>query len=229
MTEQPESNPRSTNPRLMKFGLLIVGTGIVWIAIYLILRSPPAAHVHANGGAAIIEGTPFTGITAIDPPRVLSDFTLTRQDSTPFSLSELRGHMALIYFGYTHCPDVCPLTLAIFKQIKQALGTDADQVAFVFISVDGERDTPQVMSAYLTPFDPSFIGLTGDKATLTRIGTDYDLYFEKRAATGNSKDYTVDHSSNIFLIDREGRLSAVYTNGISTEDMVADIETRLQL
>jgi protein SCO1/2 len=87
--------------------------------------------------------------TPIDPPRPLADFTLPSQDGTPLSLSALHGKYVLLFFGYTHCPDVCPTTLTDFVQVKRALGAAASQVRFVFISVDGERDTPPVLRHFM--------------------------------------------------------------------------------
>ena len=115
----------------------------------------------------------------VDPPHRLQDFTLTSQTGAPLSLSDLRGRAVLMFFGYTHCPDVCPTTLADYTRIKQALGGDADKVAFMFISVDGKRDTPDVLAQYLHQFDDQFIGLTADEATLKRIGAEYGLLFQQ--------------------------------------------------
>ncbi len=112
--------------------------------------------------APAVTPTPLPeGINAIDPPLALQAFTLVDQHGAPFSLSNLKGRLALITFGYTHCPDVCPVNLANFKEIAQRLGTNAQQVAFVFVSVDGKRDTPPVLANYMNLFDPSFIGLHG--------------------------------------------------------------------
>jgi protein SCO1 len=136
--------------------------------------------------------------------------------------------MALMLFGYTHCPDVCPLTLLEFKKIKIALGEKANQVAFVFISVDGNRDTPAVMADYVDRFDSVIVGLTGDEAALTRISPDYELYFARQAdASGSSANYTIDHTSNVFLVDKESRLVALYTYGTEAKIITDDIEKRL--
>src|SRR5258706_2822356 len=99
--------------------------------------------------------------TVLYPPRQLQDFTLTNQAGKPMKLSDLRGQIALVFFGYTNCPDVCPIVVSNFTQIKAALGDKASKVAFVFISVDGKHDTPEVLTRWLGAFDPTFIGLTG--------------------------------------------------------------------
>jgi len=135
-----------------------------------------AAPTDTNTGAAVIDSAQeFDGITRVDPPRALQDFTLTNQDNQPTSLHQdnqptslrsLRGQYTLLLFGYTHCPDVCPLTLLKYKRVKDGLGELGDQIHFVFISVDGERDTPERLKPYLRNFDESFIGLTGESLSL---------------------------------------------------------------
>ncbi|MCZ7542680.1 MAG: SCO family protein [Anaerolineae bacterium] len=164
--------------------------------------------------------------TVYDPPHDVGDFTLTRHTGEPFRLSDLRGRMALLFFGFTHCPDVCPNTMATFVRVKDALGEQTEAVAFVFISVDRARDTPEVLAAYLDQFDPGFIGLTGDEADLRRIGEDYDLYFARRASGGSGDDYMVDHTAASFLLDQEGRLVMAFPYGTRAEDIAGAIAAR---
>jgi protein SCO1/2 len=197
----------------------VVAVGV--IAVALVSRS-------GQSSVTPTPEEPFTGVETLDPPRPVQEFTLTNQDGDPFSLSDLHGKSVLMFFGYTHCPDVCPLTLLEYKQVKTALGEQADDVAFVFISVDGERDTPERLAEYVSGFDPSFIGLTGDEATLTRMGTDFDLYFAKRPdPSGSAENYLVDHTSSSFLLDGEGRLAAIYPYGTDAAVMAADVAGRL--
>lgn len=180
-----------------------------------------------NTGAAIVDAAAvFTGGMPIDPPRELKDFTLTSHKNTPFSLSDLRGRTALIYFGYTHCPDFCPITMSDFKQVKAALGEDAGQVAFVLISIDGARDTPDVLDAYLKNFDETFIGMTGSEDDIARISVDYELYVERQAG-GSADDYLLDHQSSIFVVDAQGRLTMVYMHGTEPEVIVEDLRRLL--
>jgi protein SCO1/2 len=108
-----------------------------------------------------------------------------------------------------------------YKKVKTALGDDASQVNFVFISIDGARDTPDVVKTFLDKFDPSFIGLTGDEATLKRMGGDYDLYFAKSAGTdGSAENYLMDHNSNTYLVDQGGKLVALFLYG-TEPDVIA--------
>src|SRR4030067_2588401 len=107
--------------------------------------------------------------SVIDPPVPARDFTLIDQSGKPFTLSQAHGTLVLLFFGYTHCPDVCPITLADFGRIKEQIGATADKVRFVFITTDPDRDTPERIAAYLANFDPAIIGLTGDSATLEMV------------------------------------------------------------
>lgn len=180
-----------------------------------------------NTGVAIVEGGEvFDGVTVYDPPQPLPDFTLTSHRNEAFSLSDLKGRYALLFFGYTRCPDFCPLTMLEFKQVKKALGEQADQVAFVFLSVDGERDTPAVLADFIGRFDPDFIGLTGDEAALRQIGTSYNLQFMKVERPG-SADYLMDHTASSFLIDRDGRLIERFAFGTDAGVIAAQVQARL--
>jgi protein SCO1/2 len=228
MTNQPMQKPSGANNRMMIVGTILValvGGAVILFALFN-GRAAPAQSTSPN--AAIIEGEGFNGVQPVDPPRQLQNFTLTNQDNQPVSLNSLQGKMVLMLFGYTNCPDVCPSTLLEYKKIKAALGDQADQVNFVFISVDGDRDTPERLKTYVQGFDTSFIGLTGDEATLRRLGTDYDLYFEKTASTDGSADsYLVSHNSNTYLIDKQGRLVALYLYATEATVIAGDIQARL--
>jgi protein SCO1 len=230
MTEQSVNKAPSANARLVMLGTILVavlGAGIILFALFS-RSADKAAPDQTEAGAAIIEGDPFTGVQPVDPPRQLQAWTLTSQDNKPFSLSDLKGKMALILFGYTHCPDVCPGTLLDYKKIKTTLADQAGQVNFVFISIDGERDTPDVIKTFLDKFDPTFIGLTGDEATLKRMGGDYDLYFAKQAdPSGSTENYLMTHNSNTYLIDQSGQLVALYLYGTEPEVIAQDIQGRL--
>ena len=171
-----------------------------------------------------------------DPPRIVSDFTLTNHDGQPMKLSGLRGKAVLMFFGYTHCPDVCPLTLARMKSVKDALGNAADGVAFVMVSLDGARYTPEVMRKYVQSFDPSFIGLTGHEVRVRQIAKDYFLQFNQQEVTvtatpsnntheqTHDPSYLVMHTSYLYLLNRQGRWSIVYTAQTPTEIIAKDIQ-----
>src|SRR5262249_53300641 len=137
------------------------------------------------------ENKPSSG-AVVNPPFPIHDFTLTNQTGAPLRLTDLRGRIVLLFFGYTHCPDVCPLTLANFTRVKKLLGAQSDGVTFVFVTVDSQRDTPEVIRAFLNQFDPDFIGLTGDEATLRNMAAEYGAYFSIPADQPNG-DGDKDH------------------------------------
>jgi protein SCO1 len=180
-----------------------------------------AGFVFLNNLAAVTsDPTPtpqVEGITAIQPPMILSDFTLINQHGDETSFSDLRGKWTLLFFGYTNCPDYCPITLTEYKRIRETLGEDAANVQFVFVSVDGTRDTPQVVADYLAArgVDDFVVGLTGAEDTVREIGTEYGLYIDSSAATEEHEHteqagYLVDHSTQSFLIDPEGNQMVIY-------------------
>ncbi|NJN17141.1 MAG: SCO family protein [Oscillochloris sp.] len=166
--------------------------------------------------------------TVIEPPVVLTDFTLPSSLGRDLSLRELQGKPTLLFFGYTFCPDVCPLTLSEFRKVKENLGSDGDAVNYLFISVDGERDTPEVLARYVQNFDPGFVGMQGDEATLRRIGKDYGLFYQKNTPEGTGAAYLVDHSSASYLLDAEGRMRVVYSFGTSPETITEGVQQLLE-
>ncbi len=197
-----------------------------------------------GAASATTDATKPGGAAIVEPPRLLQNFTLTSHTGESLSLSDLRGRAVLMFFGYTHCPDVCPTTLADYTRVKQALGSDADEVAFVFISVDGERDTPDVLTQYLRQFDAGFIGMTGDEATLRRIGGEYGLLFQQETVSVghehedgythqhgddlDAENYFVQHTSPSFLIDPNGYLRLVYFYGTQPEALAQGIREILR-
>lgn len=199
--------------RVAAMGILLVAAGLF---AYSSLR-PAAPAAPAENAPAEQRGTP------LDPPRELSDFALPSQDGAPLRLSDMRGSYVMLFFGYTHCPDVCPTTLSDFVLVKRAMGTASSQVRFVFVSVDGERDTPAVLARFLKAFDPTFIGLQGDDATLGRVGKEYGLYYKKEQVAGTSEPYLVTHSASAYLLDRQGRMRMVYGFGTPPRVIAADI------
>lgn len=170
--------------------------------------------------------TGFAG-TAIDPPRELTEWTFRSTRGEPISLSDLRGKPTLIFFGYTNCPDFCPATLGDFKRIKAQLGTRGDDVNYVFISVDPDRDTPAALKQYVEFFDPSFIGLSGDETTLRQIAPEYGLYYQHREIEGSQAGYFVDHTVVTYLLDREARLVKIYSHQVEPDTIGDDLAAML--
>jgi len=158
----------------------------------------------------------------IEPATRAPDFTLTTQNGNSFRLSEQRGKVVVIFFGYTFCPDVCPTTLMEFKKIRARLPRENDRVQFVFVTVDPERDTPTKLRDYLAAFDPAFVGLTGTMAELEPVWRAYGVY---RAKVPGSSDmaYTMDHSSRVYVIDANGNLRVTYSYGEDADNVVQDL------
>lgn len=160
--------------------------------------------------------------SVINPPAPAADFQLTDQYGQAFHLSGQRGKVVLLFFGYTHCPDVCPLTLAQYKQIKDQLGSQAQDVQFVFITIDPERDTADQMKTYLAKFDPAILGLTGDQAALQDVWGKYGVYVSKDSS-GNFSDPLIDHTAEIYAIDGQGNWRMTFPTGMESYDIVQDV------
>jgi protein SCO1/2 len=140
-------------------------------------------------------------------------------------LSDFRGKAVVVFFGFTHCPDVCPTTLADLSRVMEALGADADRVQVLFITVDPERDTPEDLGKYVHAFDPRFVALRGDAETTQRVAKDFKIYYEKRKQ-GDS--YTVDHSAQSYVFDPRGRLRLLVRPQDITADLPDDLRTLLK-
>jgi len=150
--------------------------------------------------------------TQLDPPRAAVEFALTDQHGAAVRLSDYRGQWVMMFFGYAHCPDVCPATLADFKKIRGELGGAASRVRFVMITVDPERDTTARLKEYMNVFDPSFVGLTGSQDALTQTYRGYGVHVEAILASSSGHTSSVNHTSSLYLLDTEGRLKMVYTS-----------------
>jgi protein SCO1 len=152
-------------------------------------------------------------------------FKLTDQNGQAVSDQDLKGHPFLVFFGFTHCPDVCPTTLFEVSEVLRALGPDADRVRALFITVDPERDTPALMKDYLSSFDPHLAGLTGDPAAVTAVAKAYRVYFKKVPL--DQGGYTMDHTAIVYLMDRDGRFVSPFSLKRTTETAAADLRKYL--
>jgi len=154
------------------------------------------------------------------------DFKLTDDHGKPVSGADYRGKVVVLYFGYTHCPDVCPLTLAQLHVVMQRLGPLADQARILFVSVDPTRDTPAVMHAYVNAFDPRAIGLTGDARDIEALSKRYRSAYT-REPDGKDGTYEVSHSSAIYVFDNRGGARVLATPADSQDDLVHDLHLLL--
>ncbi len=165
-----------------------------------------------------------TDVTGADFGRELA---LTGHDGKPRVLSDFRGKAVVLFFGFTHCPDICPTTLADAAQAMKALGKDADRVQVLFVTVDPERDTAAVLSKYVPAFDARFIGLTGDTAAVQKAAKEFRIYYEKRAGKA-SGEYSVDHSAQSFVLDPQGRLRLFVRHDRIAQDLAEDLRMLLR-
>lgn len=167
--------------------------------------------------------TEFKG-GVLTPPRPAPDFTLTSADGQPFRLSDQRGTVVALSFGYTFCPDVCPTTLAELVQVRERLGPAQDRFRIVFVTIDPERDTPARLREWASAFVGGFTALTGSPDELARIRKAYGVVAEKRTVKGTSATYLVDHSAFVYVIDRDGQLRLRKPFGTRIDDMTHDIQ-----
>ena len=152
-------------------------------------------------------------------------FSLVDQNGKRRSEADFRGRYMLVFFGFTNCPDVCPTTLAVLSETFKELGPKADEIVPVFISIDPERDTPEILKSYLSSFGPRFVGLTGTAAEVAKTAEAYRVYYQKVPLDGGG--YTMNHSSVIYLMDRDGKFAAHYTLEIGPDALAADLNKRL--
>jgi len=152
-------------------------------------------------------------------------FKLIDQNGQTLTDQDLRGHPFLVFFGFTHCPDVCPTTLFEVSEILRALGPDADRTRALFITVDPERDTAPIMKDYLSSFDPHLLGGTGDPAAIAAVAKAYRVYYKKVPLEDGG--YTMDHTAIVYLMDKNGRFVAPFSLKRTTEAAAADLRRYL--
>jgi protein SCO1/2 len=191
--------------------LLVVSSFLGGLVVFL------AAIFFIAGGVPSIGGA--TG-SAIGGP-----FNLVDQNGKTITDRDLKGKPFLVFFGYTHCPDVCPTSLFEMSEVLRAMGKDADRVNAYFISVDPERDTATVMKDYLASFDPHLKGLTGDPATVAKVLSEFRVYSKKIPLKDG--DYTMDHTALIYLMDRNGKFVAPFNLKQTPEAAAADLKRYL--
>jgi len=165
-----------------------------------------------------------TDVTGADFGKALE---LTGQDGKPRSLADFRGKVVVLFFGYTHCPDICPTTLADMAAVMKKLGPEAARVQVLFVTVDPERDTPEVLAKYVPAFDASFLGLYGDAAATQRAAKEFRIFYEKRPG-GAPGAYTVDHSGQSYVLDAKGNLRLFVRHDRIAQDLAEDLRALLR-
>lgn len=195
---------------------LLVGLGafllIAIVAAGVLLFSEPAA---------------FRGTTYAEPYPVAANIELKQADGSTFRLSDLRGKVVALFFGYTSCPDVCPTTMAELNQALEKMGDQADQVQVLYVTVDPERDSPERVQQYVSQFNPTFIGLSGSEAELAKVWNDYGVFREIADGT-SAAGYLVDHTARVTVIDQDGNLRLSFPFDTPVEDVVHDLKLLLR-
>ena len=206
ISEQPEVQKEKRPLRILIF--VVVGlAGAVALGWFLLPWLLPSAY----NGQVIDSQTPVT------------NFTLTGPGGEPTSLVDFRGKVVMLYYGYTFCPDVCPATMSELKTAVQELGSKADDVQVIMISLDPERDTPEVLQKYVTHFNPAFIGLTGTGDEIVTASAPLGIFYEREegsAATG----YLINHTATVMVLNKDGYLRLVYPFDTPGEDIASDLQ-----
>lgn len=170
------------------------------------------------------------GFSAIDLTGAdyAQDFALKDVDGQPRSLQDYRGKIVVMFFGYTQCPDVCPTSLSELVAVKQMLGADGEKLQVLFVTVDPERDRPEMLKAYMANFDPSFVALRADTSEqLAALAKDYKVYY-KKVEGKTPTSYTMDHSAGTYVYDTQGRLRLYSRYGSGPQALAADLKLLLQ-
>lgn len=166
-----------------------------------------------------------TDVTGLD---YATDFSMPDFHGKMRHLSDFKGKVVVMFFGYTQCPDVCPTTMAELSTVMKQLGPKADQVQVLFVSLDPERDTPKILSEYIPNFDKRFLGLVGDQAATQKIAKDFKIFYEKvPGKTPNS--YTLDHSAGSYVFDKEGHIRLFVRFNQGPEPIAHDLKLLLNL
>lgn len=195
-----------TTPLVLVFAAFLGGLATV-LAVVLVLVRPPGASLAAS------------------PAAIGGPFKLIDQNGRSVTDADFRGEPSLVFFGFTHCPDICPTTLLELSDVLQKLGPDSSKVHVLFITVDPERDDAASLKDYLSSFNPQLIGLTGDPTEIAAVAKEYRVYYKKVPTDGG--DYTMDHSALVYLMDRDGHFVAPFNLRRSPEDAAADLRRYL--
>ena len=164
-----------------------------------------------------------TDVTGLDYGK---DFSLTDHNGKPRTIADFRGKLVFVFFGYTHCPDICPTTLSDMAGVMKSLGPDADKLQVLFITLDPERDKPEVMAGYVPAFHPGFLGLYGDRAATEKVARDFKI-FQQRVSGSDGKSYTIDHTAASYVFDTRGHLRLFVRHGQNGAPLLNDLKLLL--
>jgi protein SCO1/2 len=164
-----------------------------------------------------------TDITGLDYAK---GFALTDHNGKPRTLADFKGKVVVVFFGYTQCPDVCPTTLSELAGIKKALGSEAERLQVIFITLDPQRDTPELMAGFVPAFDSSFLGLWGEQAVIDKVAKDFKVFAQK-VPSKDSKSYTIDHTAGSYVFDDQGRIRLFVRHGQGGDGLQKDLQRLL--
>ena len=164
----------------------------------------------------------FKGAT-VEPPDMATDFTLIDQDGQPFRLTDQRGKVVVIFFGYTNCPDICPATMSDMQVVMNRLGDKRDQLKVVFVTVDPERDTSERLQRFIGMFDSDIVGLTGDVESLNAVYKAYGAGATRRDLPDSALGYAMDHTATSTVIDKQGQRRLLFGFGTPVDDVFSDL------
>lgn len=184
------------------------------------------ALVAVSAGLRLLRPHRYGGTVMQAPTAAPSTEGLFFTDGRPLDLAAWHGDVVLVYFGYTHCPDVCPTTLSKVANARLAIGEDAARVHLVMITVDPERDDPALLGPYTAAFDPTFLGATGTPEAVARVATTYGVFFARGEQRGPD-DYAVDHTATLLGLDTDGHLRIVWPTDVTVEQLAGDLEELL--
>jgi protein SCO1 len=190
---------------LLVLGAFVAGLALFSAVIFIVTGRPPA---------------PIAITSSVGGP-----FKLVDQNFKPISNEDLKGQPFLVFFGFTHCPDVCPTTLFEVSEVLRVLGPEGDKMRALFVTVDPERDTPEKMKDYMSSFDPRLIGVTGTPEQITAMEKAYRVYAKKVPLEGTN--YTMDHTAIVYLMDKEGRFVTPFNLKRRPEEAAADLKRYL--
>lgn len=202
--------PGPSERRLLRWSFRIAGLTVLILGLWFvheIRRSLPPEPPEVGSAA-----------TVLPVPKPLPEFSLVDQSGAPFRRDRFEGHWSFVFFGYTHCPSICPITLGTMRDLRGLLQADepATEAEFVFVSIDPERDGPETLAAYLRHFDPAFTGASGEAEELATL-TDALGVFHERSPGGTQETYDFDHTSSLLLVDPNAELYAVFSPPVEPE------------
>lgn len=180
------------------------------------------AIIGCRGDLGKFSGIDLTGIQGYG-----TDFRLTDHTGKARTLADFRGKVVTLFFGYTHCPDVCPTTLSDMRQVMEKLGKDSERVQVLFVTLDPGRDTPELLARYVPAFHPSFAGLYGDAETTAKTAKDFKIFYQLQPGK-TPETYTVDHTAGTLVFDPQGHLRLFLNYGLSSDLIASDIRILLK-